>query len=1305
LDGFPVNASGKLDRKALPEPEIGSSTTEYIAPRTTAEQSVAAVFAEVLGVDQVGAGDSFFDLGGNSLSATRLVARLRERTGVNVALRELFDSPTVDALATMIDVRGESVDTSAPMPALAPRARPERIPLSPAQQRVWFLNQYDTTSPVHNLPLAVRFTGDLDVAALEVALSDVLRRHESLRTVFPESDSGPSQQVLSVDAATVTLDVVTAADPSAAVREFVLRGFDVTGELPVRARLFRTGADEHVLAIVLHHIAADGWSFAPLARDVMVAYAARAEGVTPAWEPLPVQYPDYTLWQHDVLGDEDDAESRSSRQIDYWRTALADLPDSIDLPSDRPRPAVASKRGATFSVEIPAEVHASMQSLARGRGASTFMVAHAALSVLLSRLTAGEDIAVGTPVAGRGDRALDDLVGMFVNTLVLRARVDPATPFTELLDQVRATDLDAFSHADIPFERLVEVLAPVRSTAHTPLFQVALFFQNHAPAEFTLPGLTVSTMPVLPDVAAFDLQVVLSELDTSEPRSHGSGAGSVTAEFNYATDLFDESTVRELARQFVRVLEVATTNPSVSVGDIELVDRAARDAALARWNDTARDVTPSTLPELFAAQVARTPDATALIAGDRTLSYAEFDAASNRLAHYLIGRGVGPESRVAVLMRRSLDLVVAMYAVVKTGAAYVPVDPDHPSDRVGYVLDSAAPACVLSTFDDRVEVAGDVVEIDLLDLSAFGDEPVTDADRLAPLRADNAAYVIYTSGSTGKPKGVAVTHRAIVNQLAWIQSEYRLTPADVYLQKTATTFDVSVWGYFWPHQVGSTVVLATADGHRDPEYLARTIDRFGVTATDFVPSMLDVFVAEAPESTCATLRHVLVIGEALPPRTAELFRERWAAGLHNLYGPTEAAVSVTYWETTEADTVTVPIGVPEWNTRLYVLDSRLHPVPVGVPGELYLGGVQLARGYLGRVDLTSDRFVADPHGDPGTRMYRTGDLVRRRSDGALEYIGRTDFQVKFRGQRIELGEIEAVLRAHPAVTGAAVLVHSDDATGDHLVAYVVAGSSVTPAELRTHAGEKLPVYMLPSVVTVLDEFPLNASGKLDRKALPAPEFSAETAEYVAPRTDAEHAVAEVFAEVLGLERIGAEDSFFDLGGNSLSATRVVARVRAQFGAEFAVRDLFENPTVAAVAAAAGQPSTGPGDSARPVLARRDRPEVLPLSAAQQRMWFLNRLDPESAAYNLPFGVRFTGDLNVEALSTAVSDVLARHESLRTVYPEIDGEARQLILDAGSITPVSPVQTVTESELSSALVGLFSVGFDVTSEVPVRVRVF
>ncbi|MVU79075.1 amino acid adenylation domain-containing protein [Nocardia sp. ET3-3] len=1315
LDEFPLNASGKLDRKALPAPTFEGR--EFRAPATAVEEIVAGVFAEVLGVARVGADDDFFALGGNSLVATQVVARLGAAVGDRVPVRALFETPTVTALATAIESRIRSGRTH----QLGSIERPEQLPLSPAQQRMWFLNRFEDQgdgtigagSAAYNLPFALRITGSLDVAALTAALDDVVARHEVLRTVYPETPEGPVQVVLpaGVETAAARLESVrvTEAEVAASVYELAVTPFDVTSQVPIRVRLLEitdiaadletgTVAPQYVLAVVAHHIAADGSSMAPLSRDIMTAYAARAAGVEPGWAPLAVQYADFALWQRAVLGDEADPESVAAQQIAYWRKELDGLPDLLELPTDRPRPAVASLAGSRMNVVIDADTHAGLMRLAREHNATLFMVVHTAFALLLSRLSGTGDIAIGTPMAGRGERELDDLIGMFVNQVVFHTRVNGDDTFAELLARQRETDLQAFSHADIPFERLVEVLSPPRSTAHHPLFQVGLSFQNMAQETLELPGLTISGLAADAEVSQFDLHLIVSDAYDEAGAPAGIG-GFIT----YSTDLYDAATVAGMLERLQRLLAAVVADGSVRAGDIELLAADERDELLRARNATAHRVdTAATLASLLTASVNGAPEATALVGPDgRVMTYGELGLRVNRLARHLISLGVGPETRVALALRRSVDLIVAMYAVSVAGGAYVPVDPDQPADRTGYILETAAPLCVLTNseagFDTAVAPVLNLADLRLESLAGHG---VTNAERVEPLRPANTAYVIFTSGSTGRPKGVAVPHRAVVNQLRWKTSEFALGAEDAVLLKTASTFDLSVWEFWSAAASGGRLVIASADGHRDPAYLNELMARERVTTLHVVPSMLDALMTESGGALTSSLRRVLAIGEALPAAVAQRFRaENPSARLINLYGPTEAAVSITSHPVTDRDQLSVPIGTPEWNSRVYVLDARLRPVPVGVSGELYLAGDQLARGYFGRPDLTADRFVANPFGH-GERMYRTGDLVAWNADGELEYRGRTDFQVKIRGFRIELGEIEAALLALPTIAQTAVLAKSDPHTGDRLVAYLVpSGSGIDVPQVKSALSAALPSYMVPAAFVVLDALPLNVNGKLDRKALPEPEF--EAVAFRAPSTPIEEIVAGVFADVLGAERVGADDDFFALGGNSLVATQVAARLGAALDTRVPVRVLFEAPTVAALATRVEQ-HVGHG---RKALTAGPRPEIVPLSMAQQRMWFLNQFDVESAAYNIPAAVRLTGELNVAALQQAVADTIARHESLRTIYPQIDGAARQVFRPAADVVPDLTPVLVTAGSLPHRVAGVLAQGFDVAREVPLRAKLF
>ncbi|WP_327112456.1 amino acid adenylation domain-containing protein [Nocardia sp. NBC_01730] len=1307
LDEIPLTPVGKLDRAALPEPVFAARA--FRAPSTPVEEIVAEVFAALLVPEEdgrVGADDDFFELGGNSLLAAQAAARIGSALDVRVPVQLLFEATTVAALAERV----EQHTGSAPGQALQARPRKGRVPLSYAQQRMWFLNRFDPASAVNNIPTAVRLSGRLDVDALRAAVGDLAERHEVLRTVYPEVDGEGYQLVLPMgDPRAVPEFVVEQADEAAVpalVAAAVTEGFDVTTAPPMRVRLLALSATEHVLICVVHHIAGDGFSMGPLTRDLMHAYVDRMRGVAPGWPALEVQYADYAMWQREVLGAEEDPDSVLAQQIAFWRTELAGLTEQLELPTDRARPAVASHRGATVGFEIDADVHAALSRLAHSHNSTLFMVVHAALAVLLARLSGTRDIAVGTPIAGRGEAALDDLVGMFVNTLVLRTEIDSGARFDQLLRAVRAVDVAAFGHADVPFERLVELLDPARSAGRHPLFQVMLTFQNLARTELELPGLSVSGVDPAVPLAKFDLQLTLVENIDRRGEAHG-----ISAAFTYATDLFDQATVHDFADRFGRILAAVASNSEVTVGDIDLLVPEERARVLVEWNDTARSLPVGTLVSLFDAQVAVSPDAVALVFEDERLTYRALQERVNRVARHLIGVGVGPGAVVALAIRRSTELVVAMYAVVQAGAAYVPLDPDQPAERINYIVETARPRMVLHRsvdefgFDPLPGVAVlSVEDIEAAPGFATGSgAPITDSERTRPLLPEHTAYVIFTSGSTGRPKGVAVSHAAIVNRLLWMQHEYPIGPQDAVLQKTPATFDVSVWEFFWPLQTGARLVVARPDGHRDPVYLLRVIAEQRITTAHFVPSMLSVFVSTLGNEKgvgvpAPGLRQVFASGEALPAVTAQRLRELTGARLHNLYGPTEAAVDVTFHEVTEADTASVPIGAGVFNTRVFVLDSRLHPVPVGVAGELYLAGTQLAQGYVARPDLTGERFVANPFGD-GERMYRTGDLVAWTGNGELEYLGRTDFQVKLRGLRIELGEIESALTASDSVAQAVVVVRPDDRLGDQLVAYLVAdpGRVVDIESVKAALGGQLPAYMVPSAYLVLDEFPLNVSGKLDRKALPAPSFEARV--FRAPVTPVQEIVAETFAEVLGVERVGLDDDFFALGGNSLIATRVVARINEALDANVAVRELFEASTVAALAA---RVTPGTGGGARPQLARAERVELVPLSLAQQRMWVLNQFDPASPAYNIPLAIRLTGVLDVSALGYAMADVLERHESLRTRYPVRGpgGLPYQEVLSVAEALPGGLEVAVTDDPVGR-VTELMATGFDVTEQVPVR----
>ncbi|QLY32390.1 non-ribosomal peptide synthase/polyketide synthase [Nocardia huaxiensis] len=1297
LEALPLNASGKLDRAALPAPE--RRVLEYREPVSPVQRTVARVFGEVLGRDRVGLDDDFFALGGNSLIATQVGARLGAELGCRLGVRELFAATTVAELADLID--NSFLDEDAELdPVLRPLVRPAVLPLSPAQQRIWFLNRFERSGADYNMPFVLRLRGELDTAALRAALADVAARHEILRTVFPQTADGlacqrilPAAQVSPLAAAEPTASYALDLELSA----FAARGFDLESEIPFRARLFELGVGEYALAVVLHHIAADGLSLPVLARDLVEAYSARRAGGVPAWTALPVQYADYALWQRERLGSVEDPDSLLSRQLAFWTDALFGAPEQVDLPADRPRPAVASGRGGVLTVGLAADLHERIAEAARAQGVSTFMIMHAALAMLLARLSGTEDIVIGTPVGGRGERELDQLIGMFVNTLPLRTRVDARESFTRLVARVREADLAAFAHADAPFEQLVEVVNPTRSQARHPLFQVMFSFTGAGNIGVELPGLLATAGTLDTGVTKFDLSVAVTESFAGAGPGEGPAPAGIQAEFSFATDLFDHATVSEYAHWYVRVLEVVTADPGIVVAEVPLLDAAERARVLE--SGVAESITGGdSVIALFEEQVRRTPGAVAVIDGPWVLTYADMSAHVNRLARLLVSLGVGPDTLVVLGMRRSAEFVLAAYAVLTAGGAYVPVDPDQPAERLRHVIETAQPVCILTTSADGWEAGADVrvVAVDTAELSGFSAAPVLDAERHGPLHPASLAYVIFTSGSTGRPKGVAVQHASVANQIAWIADEYDIGATDVVLFKTPATFDVSVWELFAPLCRGGQLVVAEHDGHRDTAYLAELIESTGVTMTSFVPSMLTVFAQAVRAADIASLRVVFVAGEAMSSEAAAAFATVSGAALHNLYGPTEFTVHATYAPVDPAGTGPVPIGRPVRGSAVFVLDERLRPVPDNVIGELYLSGVQVARGYHGRAELSAERFVANPYGPDGSRMYRTGDLVRRTRAGQLEYLGRSDFQVKLRGQRIELGEIEAALTAAADVRAAAVIVHKHR-TGELLVAYVV--TELPEPDLTEILAERLrsalPSYMVPTAYVRLDRMPLTPSGKLDRKALPEPELKARA--FRAPATSAECAVAQVFADVLGTDPLGLDDDFFALGGNSLVATQISARLAAALHTEVPLRLLFEYPTVAGLAA---HLPSGTADSRLPLIAA-ERPALVPLSYAQQRMWFLARFDPNSVADNLVDAIRLRGPLDPAALAAAVADVVERHETLRTIYPSIDGVGHQKVLPATEPTFDLHPEPIAPADLEARIRAAAAQPFALATEPPLR----
>ncbi|WP_082684019.1 MULTISPECIES: non-ribosomal peptide synthetase [unclassified Mycobacterium] len=1295
LDEFPMTSSGKIDRKALPEPLIAASP--FRAPQTETEEIVAATFAEVLGVDQVGLDDDFFALGGDSLVAIRVSARLSSALGREVPVRTLFDAPTVEDLADRLH-RQPSGTVRAPLQAMP---RPQRVPLSFAQSRLWFLDQLQGPSPIYNMAVALQLAGQLDVDALGAALADVVGRHESLRTVFAADEGIPAQVVLSPEQADFGWQVVDAGDWSKArLREAVgavaRHSFDLTIEIPLRARLFRVAEDEHVLVAVVHHIAADGWSIAPLVADLGVAYASRCAGQRPDWAPLAVQYVDYTLWQREQLGDLEDAESPIAAQVEYWEQALAGLPERLELPTDRPYPPVADYRGASVSVDWPAALQQQVARVAREHNATSFMVVQAALAVLLAEISASSDVAVGIAVAGRGDRALDELVGFFVNTLVLRVDLAGDPTVSELLAQVRQRGLSAYEHRDVPFEVLVDRLNPARSLTHHPLVQVMLTWQNlpwntsGSAADLSLGDVQAFPLPVDTHTARMDLVFSLAERWTEA----GEPAG-ISGMVEFRTDVFDTDSIEELVDRLERVLAAITADPNRSLSSVDVLD-AAEHALLDEIGHRAvlaRPATEVSIPVLFAEQVARAPEAVALRCGQVSLTYRDLDEASNRLAHLLVGEGAGPGECVAVLFHRSAAAIVAILGVLKTGAAYQPIDPAVPDARMRFMLGDAAPvAAVTSTgLAQRLEGFGlTVVDVEDPRIDSY---PSTGLPAPA---AEDVAHVIYTSGTTGTPKGVAVTHHNVTRLFDGLNVGVDMGPKQVWTQCHSYAFDYSVWEIWGALLHGGRLVVIPEEVTRSPQDLHAVLVAEQVTVLSQTPSAVGMLSPQGLDSAA-----LMIAAEPCPAEVVD----RWAPGrvMINGYGPTETTVYATISAPMVAGSGDVPIGLPVPGAALFVLDARLRPVPAGVVGELYVAGRGVGVGYVRRAGLTASRFVACPFGGagaPGQRMYRTGDLVRWGADGQLRYLGRADEQVKIRGYRIELGEIQAVLAGLSGVEQAVVIAREDRPGDKRLVGYVT--GTADPALLRTELSERLPAYMVPATVMVIETLPLTVNGKLDKRALPAPDYS-DVDGFRAPATAVEEILTGIYAQVLGLERVGVDDSFFDLGGDSLSAMRVIAAINTALDVDVAVRTLFDAPTVAHLA-----PRIEEGSAGLPPLFAVERPATVPLSFAQQRLWFLEQLQGPSTVYNMPVALRLAGQLDADALGAALADVVERQETLRTVFAVVDGVPQQLLVPperADFGWDVVDARDWSADRLNQAIDEVAFYAFDLTTEIPLRATLF
>ncbi|MGC4060234.1 MAG: amino acid adenylation domain-containing protein [Aquabacterium sp.] len=1249
LDAYAIHEHGRFVVG-----EGAESPTSEAVPTDELEQALSGMWRQVLKLAPhaaLGHQAHFFSLGGNSLSTAQLASRIADQWGIDCPVRAVFEHARLDELAEHVrqtlkagGVTGKRLALT-PLPA-AQRAEP--LPLSHAQQRQWFLWQLEPQSTAYNIGGALRLTGELDAAALQAGFNALGQRHESLRTVFETDADGVAMQRI-LPAASLELqridlraqrdreqgdEVQRQADAGRIAQELLDQPFDLTQGPLWRAALIQVADHEHILAVVAHHIVSDGASMQILLDELAALTLAHVQGKTAALASLPVQYADHAVWQRQWL----DAGERD-RQLAYWRRQLGEGDEQpvLALPTDHPRLSVAHYHAARHVFALPGALSAALRQVAQAKGASLFMALLAGFQALLYRSTAQGEVRVGVPIANRHRAEIEGLIGFFVNTQVLRGNVHGRLRMAQLLTQVRDTALEAQAHQDLPFDQLVDALQPERSLSHSPLFQVMF---NHLREDLSalqqLPGITVEAYPLHGQAAQFELT-----LETREQAD-----GGVNVQLIYARELFDEQTMDRFGARYVRLLQALVTHPDQALGDVDLLGEDELNE-VNRWScHEQAQPEPQAIHRLFERQVALHPHAPALAFGNAQLSYGELNQRANQWAHHLRKLGVGLETKVGIAAERSIEMVVGLMAILKAGGAYVPLDPDYPADRLAYMVEDSGIRLLLtqSHLKDRLPLAADLSVLHL-------DSGVADTESLhnpdVAVQPHNLVYMIYTSGSTGRPKGAANEHGALFNRLAWGQRHQPIGAGDTVLQKTPFSFDISFWEFFWPLTVGARLALSGPGDHRDPARLVALIQQHEVNTIHFVPSMLQAFMAFDGIDACHGLQRIVCSGEALPAELQnKVLKALPQVSLLNLYGPTEAAIEVTYWDCVDDGSSTVPIGRPIGNVSAWVLDGELHAVPRGVAGELYLGGVALARGYGNRPGLSSERFVADPFSEAGGRLYRTGDLVRWRADGQIEYLGRIDHQVKVRGFRIELGEVEAQLLARDGVREAVVVAQSGP-SGTRLVAYVSgdAGADLDAAKLRQALGQDLPDYMVPSVIMVLAALPLNPNGKVDRKALPEPELGNE-AGYVAPQGEVEQALAAVWQEVLGIAQVGRQDNFFELGGDSILSLQIVARAR-RAGYKLSPKQLFEHQRIAALALVA-EVLAG-ADAAQSRQVRTEQPAqgealLLPIQAD-----FFERPVPARHHWNQAVLLQSSERLDARLLEQALQALVRHHDSLRLRY--------------------------------------------------------
>ncbi|MBP5971506.1 amino acid adenylation domain-containing protein [Brasilonema sp. CT11] len=1332
LESLPLTPNGKVDRRALPKPELDSTLLEkFVAPRTPIEEMLAQIWAQVLKVEQVGIHDNFFELGGHSLLATQLVSRIRNIFKVELPLRSLFAAATVAQLAQEIEqLQQQDLELTA-LPIL-PRARDAELPLSFAQTRLWFLDQFEPNSAFYNIPFALHIVGTLSVTALEQSLQEIIHRHEALHTNFIAIDGKPTQIIQKQTNWTVSvveLPHLPSSEQEIATQQLAkkqaIQPFDLANQALVRATLVVLSETEHVLLLCMHHIVSDGWSMGVFIQELAALYKAYSQGQPSPLAPLPLQYTDFAIWQRQWLqGDV------LQSQLNYWQQKLANAPALLSLPTDRPRPAVQTDNGAYQEFTLSQKLTGELTQLSQQQGVTLFMTLLAAFDTLLYRYTGQEDILVGSPIANRDRSEIEGLIGFFVNTLVMRSNLAGNPSFSELLTRVREMAMEAYSHQHLPFEMLVEALQPERNLSHTPLFQVMFVLQNAPTSGVELTGLSVSPFPIKGANARFDLTLIMHNTATSTTLSTSSGLVGI---WEYNTDLFDASTIERMTGHFVTLLEGIIANPEQQISQLPLLTQQEQQKLLVEWNDTAVNYPlDKCIHQLFEEQVEHTPNAVAVEFENQQLTYYELNYRANQLAHYLRSLGVKPDVLVGLCVERSLEMVIGLLGILKAGGAYLPLDPEYPPERLSFVLEDAQVSVLLtqqSLVDQlpqhqaqlhfglprlpsatlRASRSAQVAQCRVcLDTDAELISQFSQDNLISGVQANNLAYIIYTSGSTGQPKGIAMNQLALCNLIMWHRNNLKIARGAKTLQFASINFDVSFQEIFTTWCSGGTLFLVGEELRRDASALLGFLQQKAVERlfVPFVALQQLAEVAVGSELVNTHLREIITAGEQLQitPAISQWLSKLSDCTLHNHYGPSEShlATSFTLNNSVETWPLLPSIGRPIANTQIYILDRFLQPVPVGVPGELYIAGVLLAQGYFNRSELTKEKFIPNPFDNSkwtasryankiqNSKLYKTGDLARYLPDGNIESLGRIDNQVKIRGFRIELGEIEAVLSQHSHVQASCAIAREDIPGNKRLVAYIVpqkeqtcterlvpsistsldgAGaevsrSTLTVSELRSFLKEKLPEYMVPSAIVILEALPLTPNGKLDRRALPAPDLHSQLSDkYVAPRNPIEEILSLIWAQVLKVEQVGIHDNFFELGGHSLLATQLVSRVRTSLKVELPLRSLFAAPTIAELSQNIQQLQQQ--DLTASAIVPRAENAELPLSFAQTRLWFLDKLNPSSGFYNIPSALRLVGTLEVATLEQSLQEIIHRHEALRTNFITVDGQPTQIIRKQGA----------------------------------------